>query len=540
MLAGCCYGKHGDELMRRVLLALITAMTVAVSLCAAVGFAGPAAAAKTVTLTLHAVDRDGNAEPLSYGDIFTEAGSPAAQINGSTYSLAPGQYCIATIVQTVQQGQVISNTVVVREISLSRDMTVTLSAEGSVPVTVSLNGAPVSGVNAGVSLELPGGLEPLISEVQTAVLPLYVEPYQAGNLVFGYLATAAAPGGGSYYLAGSSTNGIPDDAGGSFTTTSLASVTVGAAAGTLRPWSGHAVLLSFTGPGDVTDNLQQIPDGSAVTDYLSPGSWTLTGQQLIPDSGSWIDTRRAHLAAGHSYSETFFSAAFGPSLSGAGAVYVGKDRFVSGGAKVSLELWHLFADPDAVSPSGAPTAARAVVTLSRHGRVLKRRQYRNLNFAGFSANVGGTGWYTLVITATRPGPSSLLSPKVTSVWRFRSPAGATSQAQYPLSFATLLPQGLGLNNEAAPEDTTAVDVREVLNYHARARLPRGDHWKSLTVQASFNGGATWHRVPLVRTGGLLQAIVNDPASGFVSLRVTAVNRAGESAQQTIYKAYAVG
>lgn len=529
-------------------------MTVSLGLSAIAASAGGAAAvARTVAsdrvvLRLRAVDRDGQSEPLQYGAIFKVVSGnpwPVTQLDGSSYRLAPGRYIVATIVPTMQDGSDVADTIAVRNVTLRHDMTVLLSAQGSVPATVSLNGVAVTDLTAGVALagNASSG-DQLISDGQTAIRPLYVKPYRARNLVFGYLATAPTLGSGSYYLAGSSANGIPQRPGGSFTSAGLATVTVGAAAGTLPPWPGNSVELGFTGPGGASDDMQKIPAGSAVTNYLSPGKWTLSAEQVIPNSsGGWLDYRSAGVTARHLYTETFFPAAFGPDLTAHGpccdaTVQLGNGRVEGGGgAAVSLPLWSQFTDPASLHYSGTDTAATAVATLSRPGRVLKRSRYQNLESALFKASASGPGWYTLAVTATRP--KALLSARVRTVWRFRSLSGSGSQVEYPLSFATLQPHGLNLNNQASPEGTTAVTVREVMNYLAPGRLPRGDDWKSITVQVSFNDGATWHATPLLRSGARLKAVISDPDSGFVSLRVTAVNKAGESAQQTTYQAYGI-
>ena len=527
--------------MRRVLLVLVAALAGVLSLSTAASSAAPVKTHKSAGLTIRGIDQNGKPEPIGSGYLFEADGWPVSSVSTGTYRLPLGRYCIAVIVPTVVDGQQVAGTIVVREITLRHNTTVTMSAEGSVPVKVSLNGTAVTDLSAGVSI-VTGRYAPTVvmSDVQTASLPLYVEPYHARNLEFGYLASYQGAGGATSYLAGSSARGIPAAPGGSFSSARLAAVTVGAAAGTLRPWTGSAVLLNYTGPGGITGS-RQITDGTAVTDFFSPGLWALSADQLIPDGSAPWDDRNARFAAGRSYTETFFSAAFGPELAAAGHVYVGNGVTAENGAVARLALTNLFADPNAQYNFGSDLRARAVVTLSTRGKVVKRSRYNGLDLARFSAHGRSAGWYNLTVSATRTGSSTLLSPKVTSRWRFYAPAHASGQQQYPLSFARLSPLGLDLNNEAAPDGTTTVDVTEVTNYLASGRLPRGDDWRSVTVQASFNDGVTWHSVKSsMGSGGKVSAIISNPASGFVSLRVTAVNRQRESAQQTIYKAYAIG
>jgi hypothetical protein len=60
------------------------------------------------------------------------------------------------------------------------------------------------------------------------------------------------------------------------------------------------------------------------------------------------------------------------------------------------------------------------------------------------------------------------------------------------------------------------------------------------VSASTDDGATWNKVPLTRSKTGWTAKVTAPASGYVSLRATVTDGAGNSADQTITRAYAVG
>lgn len=62
---------------------------------------------------------------------------------------------------------------------------------------------------------------------------------------------------------------------------------------------------------------------------------------------------------------------------------------------------------------------------------------------------------------------------------------------------------------------------------------------SLTVEASFDDGATWRKVPVLRFGEQRLALMSNPASGYVSLRAKAVDDAGGTVEQTIIRAYRI-
>jgi hypothetical protein len=63
---------------------------------------------------------------------------------------------------------------------------------------------------------------------------------------------------------------------------------------------------------------------------------------------------------------------------------------------------------------------------------------------------------------------------------------------------------------------------------------------ALTVQISTDDGATWHKAPVVRSGGgWTVTVTNPPAAGHVSLRASATDGDGNTVEQTVVRAYAV-
>jgi len=64
--------------------------------------------------------------------------------------------------------------------------------------------------------------------------------------------------------------------------------------------------------------------------------------------------------------------------------------------------------------------------------------------------------------------------------------------------------------------------------------------REATLEASFDDGATWHRVPLIVLGERgLAVIVHPAAPSFVSLRGTARDVRGNAVEQTILRVYGV-
>ncbi|GII92448.1 hypothetical protein Ssi02_26790 [Sinosporangium siamense] len=65
--------------------------------------------------------------------------------------------------------------------------------------------------------------------------------------------------------------------------------------------------------------------------------------------------------------------------------------------------------------------------------------------------------------------------------------------------------------------------------------------RSLTLEVSTDDGATWQPLPVKRRGATWTAQVTNPGSpGAVSLRGTAVDRAGNKVVQTVIRAYGIG
>jgi hypothetical protein len=163
----------------------------------------------------------------------------------------------------------------------------------------------------------------------------------------------------------------------------------------------------------------------------------------------------------------------------------------------------------------------------------------------FSYRLRSAGWYTMSITARRfvPGkhlPARLLSPSETTTWRFYVSAqyATLDSEMMPVTATSYVPQGLDLENRAPAGSSTRINVRD-----QRASEPG---WtsasyplRSIAVQASFDGGAHWQNVRLVRQGGHWVVFVPAPAAGYVALRSTVTDVRGDSTVQTIYRAYQI-
>jgi hypothetical protein len=98
---------------------------------------------------------------------------------------------------------------------------------------------------------------------------------------------------------------------------------------------------------------------------------------------------------------------------------------------------------------------------------------------------------------------------------------------------------MSLENRAPAGGTTVLQI--LLQRPGNAGTPTPVYrLRSIRVQVSYNGGATWHSLKLVRSHGSWRASVHHPATGFVSLRSVVTDVHGDRTVETIYRAYAVG
>ena len=124
------------------------------------------------------------------------------------------------------------------------------------------------------------------------------------------------------------------------------------------------------------------------------------------------------------------------------------------------------------------------------------------------------------------------STRIIGSWRFRSrpvpgPGGVLLTAMAVrfkpnLDDANRAPAGVPFTIPVSVQDQSGAPVTAL---------------RSLTVEASYDDGQSWQRVPLVRAGTGWTALVRHPAAGFVSLRARASDAAGNEVDQTIIRAY---
>lgn len=466
-----------------------------------------------------------------YATIYTKTDAPIFTEPGHFYRVPRGAAWVGAQVTSIgQRGGIAGVALVMRRVTISRSQTIRLSAESEIrvqffPITPGMTdqSAVVQACVGGDFVTGPG-----VSAGQTSY-PLYVVPVHSSDLTFGYGDHWQTSAGG-YNFAGQSRGGIPSRPIYQTGPGRMAAITLSYRAGEAAGYN-NPMLTSNTSCG-VGFGLGLNPaTGQTQTEYVTPGSWTT---ELSGSNGFWEDSRS--YAAKQSYSNTFGGAVWGP----------GTESPRSGGSQISFFPDAAFVDP--AQPTSDECCDKSSITLSFGGHMLKHRtldQYRELRI--FTAHATKAGWYTLAIKAWRWAPgeqvsNDQLSARENYSWRFYTapssiPAGY--QREVPAYVAQIVAGGLNIDNQAPAGGSTTLTIH-ILRTHDLG-VPRAHRYalKSVRAWVSFDG-KTWQAVSLTGHGGAWLATVQDPASGFVAVRTSVTDARGDSAEQTIYRAYAIG
>jgi hypothetical protein len=254
------------------------------------------------------------------------------------------------------------------------------------------------------------------------------------------------------------------------------------------------------------------------TEYVNtePGAlWLSRFFQLIPAANgsstaiSQTDAAPAQLRAGRTYPQQWNRAVFGPLQPLATRTH---DDLMT------------FTLPMFSEGSGHPGFSSFDTTgmaLSSGGKLIGRVD----SLAGQFTVQPGPARYQLDADATRSAPHTL-STAVHATWTFRS-QHADSDAQLPLLSVRMSP-ALDENNSAPAGRPYAIPLT--------ASAPVS----AIGAEVSFDDGHTWQPAPVRGSGTVRTAVVRHPArAGFVSLRIHAQDRAGNSVSQTVIRAYPI-
>ncbi|MFC4017341.1 S8 family serine peptidase [Micromonospora sp. GCM10011542] len=237
--------------------------------------------------------------------------------------------------------------------------------------------------------------------------------------------------------------------------------------------------------------------------------------------GDNLTTQESTFQPGRTYTQTWNAAPFGPTVGGAPALaplgYAGRD-----GDTISIASLPLLGDS-----TGRPAGRDDLpvhVRLLRDGTEIATSDSPWAEFPVPAEKAD----YRLEATLTRGAPDTL-STSVSVAWTFSSAHTSTPQ-RLPLTTARPMP-ALDDTNTAPAGRTMTIPV--ALDRQAGSDAAPG---RTLGVSASFDDGRTWAALPVVRG---VARITHPRQPGFVSLRLTATDTAGNTVTQTIQRAYRI-
>jgi len=143
--------------------------------------------------------------------------------------------------------------------------------------------------------------------------------------------------------------------------------------------------------------------------------------------------------------------------------------------------------------------------------------------------------YRLEATSARSAPHTL-STSVSGVWTFRSGhVDGTAFRPLPLSTVRFSPK---LDDRNSAPAGCRFELPVTVEHQPGANVGRV---RSMRVEVSYDDGKSWHTTALHGWGNEWTATLTHPAGpGFVSLRVNAVDTKGNTVQETVIRAYAIG
>jgi len=275
-----------------------------------------------------------------------------------------------------------------------------------------------------------------------------------------------------------------------------------------------------------------IPPSGTITEFMTPGTWQTTQLDLygslttLTPNIAWFEAGPAHVfRAGHTYHDVWGSAALSTASDS-----------VRSGDVITPDI-----QPDSESSPGHIGNLTNGLIDGLSGTITLR-QGKSVIGTGSIANQptfkvpAAAALYTLSARAKLNVPWSTLGTSAQATWTFRSShVSGTSSATLPLWDARISGAFNALDQAPAGKPFRLVIAPD---------LPLGSPTAKITaiaVRASFDDGKTWHRLTLRPAGpGTWTTTITPPkGAAFVSLSDNLTDAAGNSAQQTVIRAYQV-
>ncbi|WP_189048867.1 hypothetical protein [Micromonospora sonchi] len=506
--------------------------------------AGAPAVAASNTLTLTTLDRNGKKVTVNATAVNLTTNSSYKVKSNKPKKLPKGNYAVLA---SIKNGSAV--TLGVRTVKVSGASRTTVDARKGKKVTVGLSPAPASEwLYAQTTVEVCTRSASASYAVQASDYrdgSVYVIPNSSKKYAFAALRTWAdgsGSPGSTQYAVMYTTTGVPSKPSRTAKQSALATVSVASRRGpSAGDYSSLAVQPIDRPCGNgIYHGLLNSNEPYRTKVKVSAGKWDFPVHSSgtakdgsSPFIGHYYSPRK--IVAGKSYSLNFFRSAWGPSAYVPATVY----------GRINYPLNEMFADPG--YPRGNVEGGdKATATLTFGGKTVKTVKDRGWEpeSTDLSYKVKKAGWYKLTNTASRyypeiTFPAGMLSPKTSVTYKFKAKPNASVVA--PVYGIAMLPAGLDLYNRAKPSSTTNVELK--LNrskMYADTKLGKNPKVKSIGAKASFDGGKTWRSVKVTKINGKWTAIVGNPASGAVSLRVRVTVTNGGYTDVTIIRAYAIG
>ncbi|MGM1063225.1 S8 family serine peptidase [Saccharothrix sp. Mg75] len=267
----------------------------------------------------------------------------------------------------------------------------------------------------------------------------------------------------------------------------------------------------------------------AVTAYYSPGvDWhgdflQMPAPDAFPPQNYQATVRPRRFAAGRPATDKWNTAVFGPAFPMRSRSYEWAGRL---GDEVSVSV-PMFTDQDP-NHFGFSQVTTGRTTLHRDGVLIGETPYDGSVYGAVPA---GRGVFALRTEAERSAVAEL-STRVTADWSFTSDTAAGEEPEPLPLLAVRFAPALDQRNRAAAGRPFTFPV------YVQRNGATGSAGVRTAVQVSYDDGATWKPVPLVKLGERWIAAVRHPVgAGFVSLKAQARDDRGNSVDQTIIRAY---
>ncbi|GAB3089549.1 S8 family serine peptidase [Micromonospora schwarzwaldensis] len=281
---------------------------------------------------------------------------------------------------------------------------------------------------------------------------------------------------------------------------------------------GSAIILPVPTPGKRIEHLS-----------TSRTRWNFELDLGKRDEEGWLNTQAVlesgptRYRAGHSYAENWNAAPYGPSFPQPRWPEQGITR--TGDTMVVSLPMH----SDAAGHLGGSLNDTERTALYRNGKLVG--EVAAPGYGVFEELPPGLANYRLETVAKRSFTD--LSTEVSASWTFRSKrVPGETPARLPAMAVRFTPP-LTVDGTAPAGRTFAVPVA----VQRQPGAPAGTV-AALTVDVSYDGGKTWRKAPLKKQGtGWTATVVHPAGPGYVSLRASARDDAGNTVTQRIIQAY---